>query len=70
MTPLFLYSFLLLQTACFRSDITAICCQSACSAKVKYGYHRANTVLESCSKSIGCAGAWSVNMMCQCWKGK
>lgn len=57
---------------CFSSDVKALCCPSACSAKNSPHWDRANAVLRSCMKGLGCSDAESkgatVGMRCDCGK--
>jgi hypothetical protein len=53
--------------ACFRSDVAAMCCASACEVKARRGPFAANEALGQCARSIGCGGwGWSVMMTCGC----
>jgi len=58
--------------ACFQSDVTKLCCPSACAVKTSPKWTQADSVLRSCARGIGCKGVdgWTVGMKCDCGKVK
>ena len=60
------------EPVCFASDIKQLCCPSACDVKRSTKWQRANEVLRSCAKGIGCKDSdnWTVGMRCDCARGK
>ncbi len=60
------------EPVCFNADVKALCCPGACAVKSSPKWSRANEVLRSCARGLGCKNvdAWTVFMRCDCSRGK
>lgn len=55
--------------ACFRSDVRALCCPSACAVSRSPRWYDADHTLTACARATGCydgQGTLDTRMICNC----